>query len=454
MFSENPVFDYRREPARHILCIDCKSFYASTECVERNLDPLQTKLVVMSYPANQNGTRGSGLVLAASPAAKTAYGITNVSRARDIPFPYPDDLHIVPPRMNLYLQRNAEINNIYRKYADESNHSVYSVDESFLDITDSLNLFNCKTADELARLIQIDVYRNTGLYVTIGIGDNPVQAKIALDVYSKHNSNMRGEIRYETVKEKVWTIAQLTDVWSIGKKTAAKLEKMNITNMYDLAHADYYKLKEKLGIIGTQLYATAWGIDRSFLGQKYESKSKSIGHSQVLDRDYTRKEELAVVIREMADQTASNLRDAGAKTECVSLVCSYAINYFDEEGKTFFKQQIRIPKTNSSNEIAEYLILLLDRNYKRQDVRIVGVYASRLTFTTAFQMNLFEDPEVQLNRRKLEYVIDVIRKKYGFKAIMRAHSLLEEARALERSQLVGGHAGGMVGIEGDQSETY
>lgn len=69
--NQNPVFDYTKEPSRDILCIDCKSFYASVECAERHLDPLTTKLVVMSYPSGKTDERGSGLILAASPAAKS-----------------------------------------------------------------------------------------------------------------------------------------------------------------------------------------------------------------------------------------------------------------------------------------------------------------------------------------------------------------------------------------------
>lgn len=144
-FGVNPTFDYSKEPSRDILCIDCKSFYASVECVERGLNPLNTKLVVMSYPSDDPNLRGSGLILASSPAAKATYGISNVSRARDLPFPYPEDLIIAPPRMALYMRKNMEINNIYKEYADEQNHAVYSIDESFLDVTDSLRMFVLKT---------------------------------------------------------------------------------------------------------------------------------------------------------------------------------------------------------------------------------------------------------------------------------------------------------------------
>ena len=284
-FGANPRFDYAKEPSRDILCIDCKSFYASVECVERGLDPLTTKLVVMSYPSDNPEERGSGLILASSPAAKKAFGISNVSRARDLPFPYPKDLIIAPPRMAYYMRKNMEINNIYKKYCDESNHSVYSVDESFLDVTDCLELFGVETPMELATIIQRDVYRQTGIYTTVGIGDNPLLAKLALDNESKHNANMKAEWRYEDVPSKIWRIRDLTEVWGIGKRTAIRLHRMGIDSMFQLAYADYYQLKQKLGVIGTQLYAHAWGIDRTFLGQKYKPKSKSVGNSQVLNKD-------------------------------------------------------------------------------------------------------------------------------------------------------------------------
>lgn len=130
---------------------------------------------------------------------------------------------------------------------------------------------------------------------------------------------MRAEWRYEDIREKLWAINNLTDVWGIGRKTAVKLYRMGILNMYDLVHANYYKLKEKFGVLGTQLFANSWGIDRSFLGQKIFSQIQIDRSSQVLNRDYTRRNEIEIVIKEMADQVAIRLRRSGAKTEVVSL---------------------------------------------------------------------------------------------------------------------------------------
>lgn len=365
-WDDNPKFDYEKEPSRDVLCIDCKSFYASVECVERGLNPLKTELVVLSYPSDDPDQRGSGLILAASPKAKEVYGISNVSRSRDLPFPLPKSLWTVPPRMSLYMKKNSEINNIYRKYVDESNLSVFSVDESFLDITDSLELFGCETADELARMIQIDVYRSTGIYTTVGIGENPWLAKASLDLYAKKSSNMRAEIRYEDVQEKLWSIEELTDICGIGNRMATRLHNMGIHTVKDLAHADYYRIKNNLGVVGTELYAKSWGIDRSFLGQKYTVKSRSIGNSQVLDRDYTRREEVEVVVREMGDQVATRLRRAGAKTESVSLWVGFSMGFVDPKNplQRGFHQQMRIPMTNSSKEITEALLRIFDRHYR------------------------------------------------------------------------------------------
>jgi DNA polymerase V len=449
MFETELRFDYSKEPSRDILCIDCKSFYGSVECAERGLNPLTTKLVVMSYPSNNPEERGSGLILASTPAAKKAYGISNVNRARDLPFPYPKDLYIVSPRMNLYMKKNQEINNIYKKYADEENHHVYSVDESFLDVTNTKKLFGCETAYEMAKLIQTDVWRQTGIYTTVGIGSNPLLAKLALDNEAKHNRDMKAEWRYKDIQKKVWSIGDLTDFWGIGSRTTKKLNRMGIRNVYDLAHTNYFVLKEKFGVIGAQLYAHSHGIDRSFLGKTVKPKEKSIGNSQVLTRDYTRKEEIEIVIKEMADQVATRLRRTHAQTQVVSLWIGFSLGYVDPEGKSGFSQQMKIAPTSSSKKLASHLLYLFERNYKSQDVRTIGVGCSKLVFTDSIQMDLFSDPDQQVREIAVDRAVDVIRKKYGFRSLVHATSLLEGGRAIERSSLVGGHNGGNAGIEGE-----
>lgn len=448
----NMVFDYDKEPSRDILCIDCKSFYASCEAVARGLNPLKTKLVVMSYPSDSVRERGSGLILASSPMAKKAYGISNVSRARDLPFPYPEDLVIAPPRMNLYMTVHRQINEIFRCYVDDQNVATYSVDETFLDVTDSLSYFNCKTAYELAKIIQIHVYKDTGIYTTVGIGDNPLLAKLALDNEAKHTRDMKAEWRYEDVASKLWKIETITDFWGIGSRTALRLKRMGIDTIEQLAHANYHHLKKEMGVIGMQLYAHAWGIDRTFLGEHYIPKSKSIGNSQVLNRDYTNKQEIIVVIREMADQVATRLRKENKYTKCIGLWIGYSLSYIDETGKTGFSKQVKIEATSNSARIAEALLQIFDQYYDVQVVRNLGINCTQLENPTQDQLSLFEPLEIKDRDRKLDQVVDDVRSKFGFTKLVYASSLTQGGRAIARSSLVGGHAGGMEGIESRGSE--
>lgn len=298
-------FDYSKEPSRDILCIDCKSFYASVECVERGLHPLKTMLIVMSGTENSGG-----LVLAASPLAKKVLGISNVTRANEVP--YHKDLLIVPPRMSYYMAKNKDINQIYKSFVADVDHSVFSVDESFLDVTNSLKLFDCENAYEMAQLIQHKVKNQTGIYVTVGIGDNPLLAKLALDNGAKHSKDFISEWRYEDVQEKVWSIHPMTEFCGIGNRTVKRLNWLGIRTIKEITEADPYRLKREFGVIGLQLYAHAWGIDRSFLGQRKPAAKmdKSIGNSQVLPRDYTRQDQLELVLREIADQVATRLRSS------------------------------------------------------------------------------------------------------------------------------------------------
>ena len=127
--------DSSEEPRGIFLVIDNKSFYATIECTMRGLDPLTTPLVVMSEAENTNG----GLVLASSPMAKKLYGISNVNRQRDLP--RDNHLIVVPPRMNTYIEKNIEVNNIYREFVADEDLLPYSIDESILDITHSWKLF-------------------------------------------------------------------------------------------------------------------------------------------------------------------------------------------------------------------------------------------------------------------------------------------------------------------------
>lgn len=433
-------FDYAKEPRRDILCIDVKSFYASVECVQRELSPIDTMLVVMSHAEN-----AGGLILSASPAAKERLGLSNVMRKWDLP-DHPD-LLIVPPRMQLYIDENMKINAIYKQYTASSDILVYSIDETFIDITDSKTLFG-KDALGLAEEIKQRIKEETGLYVTIGIGDNPLLAKVALDVQAKHTANSIAEWRYENIAETLWKVNPITEMWGINGRTAKRLDKLNIHSVFDLAHGDLGKLKDELGVIGVQLHAHAWGIDRSKLSDTYKPMEKSFNNNQILPRDYRFQQEIEIVLQELSDQVAVRLRQHDAQTECVSLYIGYS-SWYRKQGNKGFNQQMKIPPTNRSKLLKEYILEIFRKNWTGVEVRRVGISFSRLTYTEAIQLDLFNDAETPINEHRLDLLIDAIRKKYGFTSIVHANSLLEGGTAISRASLIGGHAGGMDGLRSE-----
>ncbi|EKZ4627439.1 excinuclease ABC subunit A, partial [Listeria monocytogenes] len=172
------VEDYSHAPRRDILCVDVKSFFASVECVKRGLDPLKAKLVVMS-----NADRAGGLVLAASPTMKKIHRIKTGSRMYELPT-WDKEIIIAPPRMKLYLKVNAMIQDIFLRYVPREYFLAYSIDEAFLDVTGSHRLFG--STQEIAEKIQADILRELRLFVTVGIGDNLLLSKLALDNAAKH----------------------------------------------------------------------------------------------------------------------------------------------------------------------------------------------------------------------------------------------------------------------------
>ncbi|MTD42191.1 excinuclease ABC subunit A [Erwinia sp. CPCC 100877] len=430
-------FDYQKEPRRVVFCIDVKSFYASVECVARGYDPLQTMLVVMSHAENTGG-----LVLASSPKAKEVLGITNVTRKYEVPN-HPE-LVIVPPRMNEYIKENMKINKIYAEYVAEEDLHIYSIDESFLDVTASWRLFDQSPA-ALAGRIQRRIKEETGLTITIGIGDNPLLAKLAMDIEAKLHTNGLAEWHYEDVPEKVWRIESLTDMWGIGRRMAKRLNHLGIRSVYDLAHADYTSLKRNLGIIGEQLYAHAHGIDRSRLAEKYIPEERSYNNSQILMRDYLRQDEIEVVIREMADQVAARLRKAHCQTECVHL--SFGFSKKAGGSAAGFSRQMKVPLTNSSRLLTEYCLTIFREHWRGEEIRHIGITYSKLNYNTYVQLDLFQEPAEQLKESKLDQLIDEIRQRFGYVALVHASSVTSGGTAISRASLVGGHAGGLEGLE-------
>lgn len=425
------VMDYSKEPRRDILCIDVKSFFASVEAVERKEHPLKARVAVVSKPDN-NG----GLVLASSPLVKKLYGIKTGTRVYEIPKNARID--IVEPRMALYLEKNLEIIDIFKRFVADEDLHVYSIDESFLDVTRSHRLFG--STKDIARQIQASVWKELNLVVTVGIGDNPLLAKLALDHAAKHDQahNFIAAWHYEDVQETVWKIAPLRDFWGIGSRTEQHLNRLGIHSIHDLAQADVSKLKKRFGVIGEQLFFHAHGIDRTRLSETFVPKGTSFSKNQILNRDYTEKHEVEIVIREMAEENAMRLRRHHLSTGLVKL----SIGFSRDVAEKGFSHQLPIEQTDSSLKIIEGLLILFRRHYRPVPVRVVNVTFGKIEPKSALQLSLFDPAEKLIRQEDLDRTIDMIRKKYGYTALLHASSLSAGGMALYRSKLLGGHRSG------------
>ena len=409
-----------------IFCIDFKSFYASCECIDRGLNPHSTKLVVADKE------RGEGtIVLAVSPYLKT-FGVP--SRLRVFELPKDEEIIFAKPRMSRYLEISSKAISIFLDYVYKDDLHVYSVDESFLNITPYLKLYN-KSPIELAELIKQRIYSELGLDVTIGIGPNLFLAKVALDNEAKKNKNQIAYWTKDDVKTKLHNITPLSKIWSIGSQTEKKLNKMGIYSLKDVASTPKEILINTFGILGGELFDHANGIDTSNIREKYVVENHSITVGQVLFRDYL-VEEIPILIREMLDDLMIRLRNEKSLTKKVSL----SIRYSKEFNGGFSRQTQLINYTDDIDIIYNALISLFNKYKQNIPIRSVSLSLGKLLKTSYYQPILFEDISLQERKRKLMHTLDSIKKRFGDNAIFRGDQLLEASNALERHNRIGGHA--------------
>ena len=420
----------RSMPKRQYLCIDQKSFYATVECVARGLDPMTTNLVVADPTRSENT-----ICLAVSPSLK-ALGVKNRCRIKDIPSYIK---HIVAqPRMQLYIDCAAEIYGVFLKYIAPEDIHVYSIDESFLDVTPYLAMYKM-TAKEIALMIIRDVKDTVGTVCTCGIGTNLYLAKIALDIKAKHASDFVGILDEESYRAELWDHQPITDFWQIAGGKSARLRNHGITTMRQIAMMDENYLYDWFGIDAELLIDHAWGRESTTIAdiKAYRSKSKSLSSGQVLMRDY-KCNEGEIIAKEMMDQLCLDMTAKKLATDSVSLY----VGYSHTEG---------IPGTGGTANLgvetnaASMLVPAIETLYRRIVdprfvIRRVCISCNNVVEDQGvLQLNMFEDTTKQLKDKALQEAMLGIRAKYGKNSILRGMNYDPAATGRERNAQIGGH---------------
>ncbi|WP_088049388.1 DNA polymerase IV [Virgibacillus dakarensis] len=413
--------DYSLYPRHDVLCIDMRSFYASVEAVKLGLDPMKVMLAVVGDP-----NRSGSIVLAASPALKRKYGISNVSRFYELP--KDPDIVIAPAHMADYLKVSTEITKLLNRYAPKEAIHVYSVDEVWVTVNGLERLFGSPW--EIAEKIKQDIFESFGLTCSIGIGDNKFLAKVAMDLHAKKSGI--AECRYEDVKEKLWP-APIEKIWGIGSRMKHNLNRMGIVNLGQIANFKLALLKKRFGVMGEQLYWHAWGIDLSpVFGDFTRPEQKGFGHGISLLRDYTG-EEVAVCILDLSEEVCRRARTANKVGKTIHLGISYSK---ETRGGFSRSQSIHIP-TNVTMDVYQVCMHLFRKFYDgASKIRHVYVTLDNLFEKGETQLDLFED---RAKKNDIGYVMDAIRDKYGSTAILRASSYTDAGITIDRSGKIGGH---------------
>ena len=411
---------------RNIICIDLKSFFASVECVDRNLDPFTTQLVV----AEPN--RDGAITLAVTPYMKK-FGVK--SRGRIFEIPKNIKYITARPRMSLYIEKSKEVIDVYLEYVAIEDLHIYSIDECFLDLTSYMNLYK-KTTYEIAQDILNKIYKRTGLSATAGIGPNMLLAKVCMDIEAKHNKDMIAEWTYDDIKTKLWSITPLSNMWGIGSRMEKRLNNLNIKTIGDLAKYNKNLLKEKFGVIGEELWYHANGIDLSKISDfKREAKEKSISNSQILYKDYYNDDAL-LIIKEITSILTKRLRKENYSTGRINLFIGYSKNI----GGGFSVSKKIDNQTNSENDKYKVLLNIFNNNYEEDmPIRKIGIALSRLEKNDSIQLNLFNPIENIVKDNSINKTIDEITEKFGNNSLLKATSLLEQSTIKSRNTKIGGH---------------
>ena len=354
------------EEKSHIYAaIDLKSFYASVECMERGLDPMDTNLVV----ADSSRTEKT-ICLAVSPALK-AYGIpgrprlfevvqkvreVNASRLYRAPgkkfigsscyasqlLDSPQlsvDYITAPPRMALYVKYSTKIYDIYLRHVAPEDIHVYSIDEVFLDLTQYLEVSHLTAREFTEKMVQ-EVLQETGIVAAAGIGTNLYLSKIAMDIMAKHAEPNQDGVRIAQLDEMeyrraLWSHRPLTDFWRVGRGYAKKLEENGLYTMGDIARCslggqtDYHNEALLYGLFGVNaqlLIDHAWGYEPCTIAdvKAYKPEGSSMGAGQVLHCPYDF-EKAKLIVREMTDLLALDLVDKGLVTDQMVLTIGYDV---------------------------------------------------------------------------------------------------------------------------------
>lgn len=367
---------------RIIFHIDMNSFYAS---VEQSHNP-ELKGKAIAIAGNPKERRG--IIVTCSYEAR-AHGIYTTMQVHEAKRKFPG-LILLPPNFERYRTASKAIFDILRSY--DGLVEPVSIDEGYIDVTEIAAVRN---AVSLAEEIQQRMLAELDLPCSIGIAPNKFLAKTASDMKKPLGITI---LRKRDIQQKIWPLPVI-DMHGIGESTAAKLERLKIKTIGDLAAANPGLLKEKMGKSGLRLQDRANGIDERPVDPDSIYDTKSVGTSTTLPTDETDEENFKAIFRKLSEKVANRLE---AK-ELAGPTVSIQTRSSDWQNRT---RSITLKNTVWKKEdIFRNAWQLFTKHWNGEPLRLVGVTVSNVADKSEmteqlslfnFQQHAKEEPILEL----------------------------------------------------------
>ena len=391
---------------RLIFHVDVNSAFLSWEAARRVKEGLPDLREIPSCIGGDPKSR-RGIVVAKSIPAKK-YGVTTgepVSRAlRKCP-----ELVCVPGDFALFETCSRAFKKICASYAPVM--ESFSIDEVFLDMSGTQKIYPDPV--KLACEIKDRIREELGFTVNIGIGTNKLLAKMASDFEKPDKVHTLFPAEIPT---RMWPLP-VRDLLFLGKASEQKLIKAGIKTIGEMARYPETEIQRLLGEkTGHQLYEYANGRDDSPVrGEREEAKGYSA--ETTTEEDIVTYEQAFSLLLAQCDVVAARMRKDGKKCSCVS------VTYRMLDFRTRSHQKKLGNPTDVTEEIFVQVKNLLYECWQCQPLRLIGVALTDLTSDDFRQISLFENTENHEKQKKVDGVVDDIRKRFGNGMIVRGSTM-------------------------------
>lgn len=384
------------QPDRVIYHIDCNSFYAAVETMERP-ELRQVPMAVAGDPKDR-----CGIILAKNEKAK-AYGVKTAETVYQAQRKCPN-LVLVPPHHKRYMEISHRVKAIFAQYTDQV--ESFGMDEAWLDVTGSLRYFQA-SAVELADQIRERVKREIGITVSVGISFNKAFAKLGSDLKKPDAVTL---ITRENYRRRVWPLPA-ENLLFVGRMSAQQLHSHYIHTIGDIARSEMGFLENLLGKGGGTLWLFANGLDTSPVCRIGEEEPlKSIGNGMTFRRDLLGWDELKAGVIALSDEVATRLREEGMRCAALQVMVR------NPSMKSISRQIHLHAPTCLQKEIVDASMALLRENWKEEEpVRALSVTAQQLLEERKAQeqMKLWQSNTALARFERAEKAMQKLRRKYG-----------------------------------------